>query len=563
MLAAWRQTSVNLPVERRMSLSLADAVMSITATTVTDTLAFMIGSVSDFLSVRIFCLVTGLAVIFDFLYQVTFFAACMVFSGTREAEGRHCVTMRRIRPLSGKSVVEDARPSKQRLDGKDSKGYNYSGPVSDDHYSDDDEDGKIDHAFMTFFRDRFGPLIMHPAMKCFVLLIYIGYIGGAIYGCLRIEQGLTEQNLVRKDSEAYRYLDLKYDYFTTFEPPVSLVIETEQNYWEEETQQAINRTLSQLEQNVHFHDASLTMSWLHEYKRFLNLVGIADMTKELFISVLRDQFLQIPVFEPFKLDIVFDETNSSIVSTRYFVMGNDLQTSEDQKAMMLHARSVAANCEFPAIAYSPAFVYFDQFVAVIPTTIQNMVLAIASIIFASFLLIPSAICCVWVTVAVVSILTGVVGYMTLWDVNLHSMSLLTLILSVGFSVDFTIHITSAFVYSRGASRRDRAIHALYAVGMPIVQGSLSTMFAIFLFAFSAHYAFRVFFKSLTLVILFGVTHGLVFLPVTLSVFGPQNSCRPPVTPPTPTTPTNSNGHAKVAPDTPRSQFEKESALHIS
>ena len=46
-------------------------------------------------------------------------------------------------------------------------------------------------------------------------------------------------------------------------------------------------------------------------------------------------------------------------------------------AMKLEARRVASNCEFPAVSYSPALIYFDKFVAVIPTAIQNMVLAIA------------------------------------------------------------------------------------------------------------------------------------------------------------------------------------------
>ena len=511
MLAAWRQTDTHFSVERRMSLSLSDAVMSITATTVTDTLAFLIGGISDFRSVRYFCFYTGLAVVFDYLYQITFFAACMVFSGTREAEGRHCITMRRIKEPEpdGEKKEKDLERTKEKYSYAEGKSAN--------------TDGKVDHAFMKFFRDIFGPLIMNPWIKVLVFLIYAGYLGVAIWGCFLVEQGLTEQNLVREGSKASEFLDLKYEYFKKYEPAVSFVIQTEQNYWEPEVQDAINRTLGELQEDEHFHDSSLTISWLHEYKRFLELVGISDINKDLFMSILRDQFLQIPAYEPFKLDIVFDETNTSIISSRYIVMGKDLYSSEDEKAMMLEARRVASNCEFPAVSYSPAFIYFDQFVAVIPTTAQNMALAIGSIIFASFLLIPSATCCVWVTIAVISILVGVVGYMTFWNVNLHSMSLLTLILSVGFSVDYTIHITSAFVSAPGLRRRDRAIHALYSVGMPIVQGSLSTMFAIFLFAFSSHYAFRVFFKSLTLVILFGVAHGLVFLPVVLSVLGPQST----------------------------------------
>ena len=92
-------------------------------------------------------------------------------------------------------------------------------------------DGNVDHAFMTFFRDIFGPLIMNPWIKVLVLLIYVGYLACAIWGCFLIELGLTEQNLVREGSKANKFLDLKYEYFRKYEPAVSVVIKTEQNYW--------------------------------------------------------------------------------------------------------------------------------------------------------------------------------------------------------------------------------------------------------------------------------------------------------------------------------------------
>ncbi|XP_072019485.1 patched domain-containing protein 3-like [Amphiura filiformis] len=333
MLAAWRQTDTNLPVERRMSLTLADSVMSITATTVTDTLAFTVGSISSFVSIRTFCVYTGLAVVFDYIYQITFFAACMVFSGRREAAGRHCFTMKRIQKpyaivATKRDEVTDFVSKMDKQPDNTTKSY-----------------GQEDHAFMTFFRNYFGPFILNPCMKVIVVFIYLGYIGVAIWGCSMVEQGLTEQDLVRQGSEASKFLDLKYKYFKTYEPAVSLVIKTEQNYWEAETQEIIERTLSKLEEDKHFHDSSMTISWLHEYKRFLELVGISNITKDLFMSILREQFLLIPAFEPFQLDIVFDETNTSIKSSRYFVLGKDLFTSNDEKAMMLKARQVAKDCE--------------------------------------------------------------------------------------------------------------------------------------------------------------------------------------------------------------------------
>lgn len=39
-----------------------------------------------------------------------------------------------------------------------------------------------------------------------------------------------------------------------------------------------------------------------------------------------------------------------------------------------------------------------------------------------------------------------IGYMTLWAVNLDAISMITIIMSIGFAVDLTAHISYACVY---------------------------------------------------------------------------------------------------------------------
>lgn len=52
--------------------------MSITVTSLTDFLSFLVGALTPFPCVRIFCIYTGVAVGFIYLWHVTFFGGCLV-----------------------------------------------------------------------------------------------------------------------------------------------------------------------------------------------------------------------------------------------------------------------------------------------------------------------------------------------------------------------------------------------------------------------------------------------------------------------------------------------------
>nr|CAD2186786.1 unnamed protein product [Meloidogyne enterolobii] len=98
MLGAWQDTKRNLSPEKRMALSLEEAGSAITVTSLTSFLSFGIGTFSATPAISIFCKFIAIAVLFDYIYQITFFAAVMALGGRREAAGHHCVFLWRRMP---------------------------------------------------------------------------------------------------------------------------------------------------------------------------------------------------------------------------------------------------------------------------------------------------------------------------------------------------------------------------------------------------------------------------------------------------------------------------------
>lgn len=95
----------------------------------------------------------------------------------------------------------------------------------------------------------------------------------------------------------------------------------------------------------------------------------------------------------------------------------------------------------------------------------------------------------------------------------------------GFSVDFTAHICYAYMSSTAKHPDDKVKEALYALGLPIFQGSVSTVLGMLALLLANNYIFSVFFKMVFLVVFFGAMHGLFLLPVLLSLFGPGSCTR--------------------------------------
>ncbi|KAL2085329.1 hypothetical protein ACEWY4_018649 [Coilia grayii] len=96
MISCWQKTKVYDKVEDHMEDTYKEAAVSITITTLTDVLAFYIGLMTPFGSVQSFCMYTGTALLFCYIYNITFFGAFLALNGQRERSNRHWFTCQRV-----------------------------------------------------------------------------------------------------------------------------------------------------------------------------------------------------------------------------------------------------------------------------------------------------------------------------------------------------------------------------------------------------------------------------------------------------------------------------------
>ena len=56
------------------------------------------------------------------------------------------------------------------------------------------------------------------------------------------------------------------------------------------------------------------------------------------------------------------------------------------------------------------------------------------------------------------------GLMYIWGVSLNSISMINLVMAIGFAVDYSAHVAPAFVFSCESSPEEKLINALSTVG---------------------------------------------------------------------------------------------------
>ncbi|XP_041977331.1 patched domain-containing protein 3 isoform X2 [Aricia agestis] len=514
MLAAWRRTSPRLPVPERMAIMLSEAAVSITITSVTDMLSFFIGIFSPFPSVQIFCMYSGLAVCFTFVWHLTFFAGCVAVSGYREKQNRHTITWLKVLPES-RAIKEKSWLYRMFCSGG-------IDPADPDNPIDNKE-----HCIMAFFKTTVADLLNNSLVKALVIVIFLCYLAGAGYGVTNLNEGLERRKLSKVDSYSVEFFDREDLYYREFPYRIQVVISGNYNYSDPKIQNEVEVLTQRLENTSYISNSLYTESWLRTFITYVDrnndYLNVSIESEEDFIKNLKELWL-FPA-NPFSLDVRFNEKGDQILASRFLVQAINISGTNHEKEMVKALRELVAESPLNASVFHPYFVFFDQFELVRPTSIQNLCYGALMMMITSFIFIPNILCSLWVAFSIISIEIGVVGYMALWDINLDSISMINLIMCIGFSVDFTAHICYAYMASKAKDPKERVSECLYSLGLPIVQGSFSTILGVVALLLADSYIFSVFFKMVFMVIFFGAMHGLFLLPVLLSLFGPGSCTR--------------------------------------
>ncbi|XP_074235843.1 NPC1-like intracellular cholesterol transporter 1 isoform X3 [Saimiri boliviensis] len=524
-----------------------------------EAICFFLGALTPMPAVRTFALTSGLAVILDFLLQMSAFVALLSLDSKRQEASRLdiccCVKPQELPPP-----------------------------------------GQREGLLLSFFRKIYAPFLLHWITRGVVLLLSLALFGVSLYYMCHISVGLDQELALPKDSYLLDYFLFLNRYFEAG-APVYFVTTSGYNFSSKAGMNAIcssagcnNFSLTQkIQYATEFPEQSYlaipASSWVDDFIDWLtpssccrlyiagpnmnkfcpstvNSLNCLKNCMSITMGSVRPSVEQFHKYLPWFLNdrpnikcpkgglgaystSVNLTSDGQVLASRFMAYHKPLKNSQDYTEALRAVRELATNItadlrKVPGT--DPAFevfptpcdhalhsgritnVFYEQYLTILPEGLFML----------SLCLVPTfAVCCLLLgldlrsgllnLLSIVMILVDTVGFMALWGISYNAVSLINLVSAVGMSVEFVSHITRSFAISTKPTRLERAKEATISMGSAVFAGvAMTNLPGILVLGLAKAQLIQIFFFRLNLLItLLGLLHGLVFLPVILSYLGPD------------------------------------------
>ncbi|ELT93330.1 hypothetical protein CAPTEDRAFT_224358 [Capitella teleta] len=492
-------------IEEQIGHALEHGGLSILVTSFTDIIALGIGALTTLPLVATFCVQITIGIFGNLVFVFTFFTACLAIDQRRVNQSRNGILC---------CIVHDTPDkTKARL-------------------------WQSNNLTKDFIDKYYAPFLNLKPVKVIVILITLGMFGAMTYGWTKLEYYTEDEWWVDEDSDSYKYLTTQKEYFPDVGVNVAVYLGHNVNYYNDwhdisELCHEIEHDKYTMEGYLHCWP-ELFRAWLIQTEVYNNYSSKLDPqsrfpTSEDNYNDLLSIYLNHSDGKANQDFITFDAGRHIVASKiplRTIAMHNSIEKIESMESLLriTHETGYSPHDCFPF-----ALEYFDYELNEHLAYELEFTMAVAAgcVIAMTFLVLASPIMAVYMSVCISIVLVDVMGAMYYWEMTIDAASSVVMIQAIGFAVDYCIHISESFL-SHGGSRENRMKASLGkmdpACGL--------TSFAVLLPVFAAKsYIYTTFYKVFLLVWIFGLFHGLVFLPVLLSLIGPrayltiENECK--------------------------------------
>ncbi|KAK4302905.1 hypothetical protein Pmani_025047 [Petrolisthes manimaculis] len=493
IMQAWnnlKHEEKKLQLTQRIGCALKHAGVSITVTSLTDFAAFAIGSSTVLPALKSFCIYAAVGIAAVYFFQATFFVAWFALDQRRIEDHRHgffwCWKIKNWTPnqCSQKDLCQ------------------------------------------TFFGEVYAKILFKLPVKICILGLTAALLSVSAWGLSTLRQEFNPIWFLPQSSYLFKFFMKQEQYYPTVGERGTIYFGDMINI---EELPKIDDLMENMENNSYISEVD---SWYLKYKQYWKKQNVdvlePNQTEEKFLDHL-GKFLHSPSGSRYRVsNFVFNDTISCTEPAPYILASSieykhlPLSSSWEKITAMDQLKEMILSQNFSGFVSSYARVYSgwetDKIIEM--ELYRNMGLAMLVVFLVTLLLIANLAASLMVLLCVLLTLIEVGALMAWWGLTIDTVSCIDIVLAIGLCVDYAAHVAHAFMIQPG-TRDQRARNAVANIGPAVLNGGFSTFLAFVFLANSDSHVFSTFFKIFFGVVLFGLYHGLVFLPVLLSMVGPQ------------------------------------------
>ncbi|XWS55186.1 hypothetical protein CRYUN_Cryun10bG0153000 [Craigia yunnanensis] len=536
LVHAVKRQPLELPLEERISNALVEVGPSITLASLSEILAFAVGGFIPMPACRVFSLFAALAVLLDFLLQVTTFVSLIIFDCLRAEDNRiDCFPCIKIPSSAG--------------------------------VSDEDMNSRGPGLLARYMQEIHAPILGLWGVKVVVIAVFVAFALASIAISTRIESGLEQQIVLPRDSYLQGYFT-NISEFLRIGPPLYFVVK-DYNYSLESRDTNKLCSINQCDSNSLLNEISRASivpessyiakpaaSWLDDFlvwlspeafgccRKFTNgtycppddqppccsseggSCGLGGVCKDCTTCFRHSDLINDrPSTEQFReklpwflnalpsadcakgghgaytSSVDLNGYESGVIQASEFrTYHTPLNKQGDYVNALRAAREfssrISDSLKMQIFPYSVFYIFFEQYLDIWGIALMNIAIALGSI-FIVCLVITSSL---WISAIIVLVLVMIVvdlmGVMAILDIQLNAVSVVNLVMSIGIGVEFCVHIANAFLVSNG-DRDQRMKEALSTIGASVFSGiTLTKLVGVIVLFFSRSELFVVFDYSL-------------------------------------------------------------------
>lgn len=569
----------------KIEITMSIVSLSIFVTTLTTSLAFLLGMTSKAPGVYWLCIYSFTAITVDFFFQITFFIAILVLNERRvqlkKPDPFHysrfliCHDNNKNEQSNNEKAIdiveETARDKYDNVENGQKCDEDRDVPTKEEDDfaiitatatadTDDTETNtntntttvtKANHKRNASFADQFmvwyAKVLLLPYTKVFVIFIFTAYFLLCLHRVTKLGQKFSPTDLVSSDSYTIGFFDAQKNYdprslpvritFRNVDQSDPIIQQQMINYIDELMTlkefggtDGVDYTAEKKQQQ-----REKQLCWITDLRRFATEDPfLSPILKDKSFTQQVDILLGIPQLKAvYGSKILRDEETGEIIASYcdLFTFDVPFDDADAQMDFVLKQRAVTErqpvnisdgndHDNWAFFMYNINLIIIDFMLILDKEIIGTAVASLVAVSIVTLLFMPHWTAILFVLPLMVVLYVDLLGTIQIMGFHLNAIVFIIFVVAIGLLVDFLMHILLRYYESPCASREDKAKSAITSIGSSIFLGGLSTALGLVPLSQSASFIIQNAFYCLLAIVVLGFTHGLVLLPVILSLIGP-------------------------------------------